>query len=227
MDESVKEIAATTGKAIDLAKDMGIFLGRFISGPLEQRMGIWEDKLKYRRWEAQISLISKANKKMEELGIVPNRSLPLKIAIPLLEYASVEETEDLQTLWANLLINYGNNASGVKQELVYIEILKSLSPLEAKILQTVYSLPFKEALHNGVPTKNLPEYATVFPENRSGEDEDISDPLPEIVAALANLDRLGCISITRSMGGGQLFYGLNATMLGRIFVESCTLKNAN
>lgn len=44
--------------------------------------------------------------------------------------------------------------------------------------------------------------------------------------SLANLARLGCISIQKSWGGGEIFKLVNPTLLGKSFVEACTLQVA-
>ncbi len=52
MDEDAKaiqEVAKAAGKAGVAAREAGGFLSKFIVGPLEQGMGIFEDRLKYMR----------------------------------------------------------------------------------------------------------------------------------------------------------------------------------
>lgn len=47
--KAVQEVAKATGKAIDTTQKFGGFISRYVAGPLEQGMGIFEDKLKYMR----------------------------------------------------------------------------------------------------------------------------------------------------------------------------------
>ncbi|MFZ3128241.1 MAG: hypothetical protein WA136_09515, partial [Rhodoferax sp.] len=95
MDEeskAVQEVAKTTGKAIDAAREAGGFIAKFISGPLEQGVGIFEDKLKYLRWERQIRYMQRAQELLKLSGLdSPTRAVPLKLAIPLMQGASLEE----------------------------------------------------------------------------------------------------------------------------------------
>ena len=58
--KAIQEVAKTTGKAIDASEKFGTFFSRFAQGSLEQCMGIFEDKLKYMRWERQLRLIKRA-----------------------------------------------------------------------------------------------------------------------------------------------------------------------
>jgi len=216
MDDIIaKEVASTMGKGIDLVRD----IGRIISAPVEQIMGIWADKLKYRRWENQIALLEKAYRKMSERGLSPSRQIPLKIAIPLLEYASVEDNENLQDMWANLLVNLANVDSKISIEISYVEILKSLSSLDAQIMQTIYGLPIE--INKCVRTDNLPYSADFMDKNNTEhKEQNLSD---DIICALANLNRLGCIHAAITFGGGQSFSCVNQTILGKQFFTACAL----
>src|SRR4051812_43659442 len=114
-DNSIGEIAKTAGKAVDAGREFGGFMSRYISGSLEQAMGIFEDKLRYMRWENQIQLMRKVEQYLNQSGIgSPSKALPLKIAVPLFEAASLEDDEKLQELWAALLINGVNASSGIE-----------------------------------------------------------------------------------------------------------------
>ncbi len=82
----------------------------------------------------------KANKKLASHGLtVPNRLVLLKIAIPLFQAATVEDDDDLQNIWANLLINAADKDSGIEVTQKFISILQDLSYLEVNILETIYS----------------------------------------------------------------------------------------
>ena len=83
---------------------------------------------------------------MREINLSqPTRPLQLKFAIPLLQAASLEEDDYLQDLWAKLLVNAANESSGVDEKRTFIDILERLTPIEARILEKVYSLPFEES----------------------------------------------------------------------------------
>ena len=107
--KAVQEVAKTTGKAIDAGEKFGGFISRYIAGSIEQGTGIFEDKLKYMRWERQVRLMQRAEQLLKETGLSqPTRAIPLKLAIPLLEAASLEDDDYLQDLWARLLVNAAN-----------------------------------------------------------------------------------------------------------------------
>lgn len=224
--KSIEEIAKTAGKAIDASEKFGGFIAKFISGSLEQGIGIFEDRLKYMRWERQVRLMKKSEEFMESINFKgPTKPIPLKLAIPLFQAATLEDDDYLQDLWIKLLVNSSNNESNVKLCRTYIDILEKLSPLEARILITIYSHPFNEIEHRGVFTIGLPEEAIPY----SHEDiEKISEyhlENEQVLFALANLSRLGCISVQKSIGGGEIFNVVNPTLLGKYLVESFTIKD--
>lgn len=220
--KAVQEIAKTTGKAIDAGEKFGGFISRFISGPLEQGVGIFEDKLKYMRWERQQRLMRRAEEFMSNLGLeAPSKPIPLKIAVPLFQAASIEDDDYLQDMWARLLVNGASIESGIDLNRAYIDILERLTLLEVRILERIYSLSFDGTQHKRVVTGQLPDTAVI---EASLENKYLEQPKDEVKLALANLARLGCISLPTSWGGEEIFTSVNPTIMGKSFVEACTLK---
>jgi len=225
--KAAQEVAKTTSKALEAAEKFGGFISKYIGGPLDQAVGIFEDKLKYIRWERQQRLFKRAQVFIDKEGTNITRPLPIKHAIPLLSAASLEEDDYLQDIWAKLLVNFTIENSSVEATHTYIDILERLSSLEVKIINAVYINDYDSMHHHGVGTRELPDRAIVLPEKK---DEEIREamkikPSEEVKLALANLDRLGMVSIGQSMGGGQLFGSLNPTLLGKAFFEACTLPS--
>ena len=152
--KATQEIAKTASKALDKADKAGTFIAKYIDAPLVQAVGIFEDKLKYRRWENQLTLMKKADDKIKELGYInPPRELSLKLGLPLIEAASLEDDDKLQDLWANLLVNGTTNFS---LERSYISVLEQLSPVEAQILIKIYN-------HIGNNIEDVGSIATPLP----------------------------------------------------------------
>lgn len=218
--KAVQEVAKTTGKAIDAAREAGGFIARFVAGPLEQGVGIFEDRLRYLRWERQVRLIHRANQMLSEVGLsAPTRAVPLKLAIPLIQGASLEEDDELQDRWAALLVNAANASFGSEICRAHIGILEQITALEAAILDTVYSLPFEAAHHAGIVAVDLPASARIADEKETT----FVEPSDDIVLSIGNLARVGCLMPTRTMGGGEIFGRVNPTVLGRSFVHACRL----
>jgi hypothetical protein len=113
--KTVQEVARATSQGLSTLEKAGAYLSKYIGVPLEQASGILEDKLKYYRWERKIRLLERANKFLEERGI--NQSIipvPLKIAIPLLESGSIEDDDDIQDVYACILVNAADASFEIK-----------------------------------------------------------------------------------------------------------------
>lgn len=216
--KAVQEVAKTTGKAIDAAREAGGFIARFISGPIEQGIGIFEDRLRYMRWERQVRLMQRAQDFLRLAGLpAPTRHVPLKLLIPIMQGASLEENDDLQDRWAALLVNAANANFRSEVRRAYAVILEQLTPLDAQILDILYSLPFEKSQHDGIATAELPLHA------RIKEETEKQFPLPsdEVVISLSNLARLGCLRPSMTWGGGESFGRVNPTVAGKAFFEAC------
>ena len=218
--EALQEVAKATGKGIDAVREAGGFIARYVAGPLEEGVGILHDRLKYVRWERQVRLMQRADQFLREAGLAaPSRGVPLKIAIPLLQAATIEDDDSLQDLFAALLVNAANAGSGVEVHRSFIEILSQITPIEARILNVIYSLPFDKARHAGITTDALPNSARILDKNEEAKQQ----PSDEIALALGNLVRVGCVKIPGTWGGGETFSSVNPTLLGREFVRACTV----
>ena len=133
--KATQEVAKTTNTAIDATRDFGNYMSKFFTRPLEQVSELITDKLKYYTWSNKVNLMQKAQGKMDKLGFSVQHTIPLKLGIPLLEVASLEEDDRLQELWANLLVNSSTRFS---LERSYISVLEQLSAVEAEILLKIY-----------------------------------------------------------------------------------------
>lgn len=223
--KAVEEMARTTSRAIDAGEKFGGFIARYIGGSLEQGFGIFEDKLRYMRWERQARLIARAEQLMSDLGMKgPTRAISIKLAVPLLEAASLEENDDLQDLWARLLVNGADVESEVDLQRVYIDILEQITSLEASILEKVYSLPFDKDGNSSVAAAELP--GSAFAVGHVERVHLAKEPRDDVKLAIANLCRLGCLTIQKTWGGGEVFTSVNQTLLGKRFVEACTLRKS-
>ena len=222
-DEEVKAIEAVaeaTGKAIEASRDLGGFIARFIGGPLEQAAGIVEDKLKYLRWERQMRLIQRANDFLTANGMSePTRQIPMNIAIPLLQGASLEEDDQLQDRWAKLLVNAGDKESGINVPRIFVSIMDNLDPLSAEVMEKIYSVPDEDATE-GIWTRDLPEKAIIKPR----DEEDMSVSI-ELEIALTNLAMHRLVSPALFWGGTTGITCVHKTPLGKAFLQACTLRS--
>lgn len=226
--KAIQEVAKASGKAIDAAVSTGGFFAEFIRAPLQERVGILTDNLKFRRWENMLELRRKAVEKLRLLGSDAEiRQIPMAVGVPLLEAATLVETDDLRSLWANLLVNYANGKSGITIQKSFVSVLSELSPLEAIILEKIYSVAGTTVATAGILTGRLPELADL---EVTGGVTDSSQPeapqRDDVNLALSNLLRLGCIGPATTWDGGELLGVVYPTTFGRALINACTLQHA-
>ena len=215
--KATQEIAKATDKGIEAVREFGGFVARFIGGPLEQASGIVDDKLKYLRWERQVRLMKRAEEFLRQQGLqTPTRSVPMKVAIPILEAASMEEDDALQDIWARLLVNAADADRGADVTRSLVTIIQDFESLEAQLLESIYKAPTEMHPHGEILTTGLPH------EYRLEQKGEVDLPPEPVQVALWHLVRLGCIDTTWvSLVGIQR---VTITALGRALVRACTLK---
>ncbi|MBK9307509.1 MAG: DUF4393 domain-containing protein [Nitrospira sp.] len=213
--KAVKEVATTVGKAIDAMAQAGQFFAKFFTGPLEQASGIVEDRLRFMRLERYMRLKERAVEILRQREISgPTRAVPLSILVRILEFGSMEEDNDLQDLWAQLLVTAGDAKSGIVVEPAFIGILQNLSSRDAAILDKIYSFPMEyEKL--GLYTYALPE--KLVTDNPTVE----MNPPKDVCQSLGNLNRLGLIASGMMWDAGSNYQLVSQTVLGRAFVTAC------
>lgn len=219
-DDAVREVARTTGKAIDAGRELGGFVARYIGGPIGQASGIVEDKLKYLRWERQVRYIRKAEEFLAQQGLqAPTRPVPMKIAIPIFEAASMEEDDDLQDMWARLLVNAADADGGAEVTRGLVTVLRDFGRLEAQLLQVIHDAPPDKYPNGVIPTGALPgRYLEL--EGETGL------PQEAVQVALWHLMRLGCIDSGGTWASITGIEHITITPLGRALVRACTLKES-
>jgi len=195
-------------------------LAHFIRGPAGEVVGMLEDYLKVVRFERRVRLWDRVRNILIEKGLgAPTRRIPLKIALPLLENATLEEDDDLQEVWARLLVNGGDANSGIELRRAFVSVLAEMSALDVRNLAMIDSASKlkAESASKGVWTHRLPEGGIPVPLPRPGNDRYEGFLSPELQVSLSNLSRLGCIhSVAREL------LLVDVTPFGRAFIEACT-----
>lgn len=97
-------------------------------------------KITARRAENLITVMRSAQKILDEADLKPEErnALSLKLGLPIIEKASLEEDPILQKLWANLLANALNPNHSDKVRSIFIDIIQSLSAFDVLILNAFH-----------------------------------------------------------------------------------------
>jgi abortive infection alpha-like protein len=212
-----------TAKASNNAIEASRELGHFIRGPASELVGMLEDHLKVVRFERLVRLWARVRNILTEKGMDgPTRRIALNIGIPLLENATLEEDDDLQEVWARLLVNGGDANSGIELRRAFVSVLAEMSARDVRNLAQI-ELAVKlnaESASTGVWTYELPERAIPFV--NGDRDRHEREPSPEVEISLSNLDRLGCIITSLQTPLGPGYQQVNLTPFGRALIEACT-----
>jgi hypothetical protein len=100
------------GKAIEKLMDPVSELVKKLAGPAAEEVGLsLQDSVKVWRARRQYRLFQKMNGFIAGAGFEP-KPIALKTLLPALDYASVEDDEDLHTAWAALLANAADPTEG-------------------------------------------------------------------------------------------------------------------
>lgn len=136
--KAIQEVAKTTGQAISTIEKIGSFFSKILGESISATSGMLADALKFKRWERQIILIDKAEKILSKRPL-PNgtRVISPKLALPIFQYASIEENESLHDIWANLLATALDAACQTPRS-SYIDVIRQLEPIDISILNFLH-----------------------------------------------------------------------------------------
>ena len=141
--------------------------------------------------------------------------IPPKFLIPIVENASLEENDELQDLWVNLLGSWTNVEYKEERRLTYVDIIKALTPQDAKILDTIYNYDKNNRRTEKIENEELFDtFATI-------KKDEVFKYLDEesYFLSIDNLIKLRCVKVANTWGGSQKI--VTITYLGVNFVEAC------
>jgi len=231
-DKSVEEVAKAVAEAskfgtqaVKTTEKILSFVSKVIKDSAEITSGIIGDRLRLFRWERQVAYSDKVNGLLSARGIIEAKAVLPKFALPMIENASLEDDDNLQSLWAKLMANAMDPKSQVSLQMSFIDILKNLTILDAKILHTIY-----KSLEQKSSAKYDKVLNVIFDKTEICKVMGISPK--EYDVSVFNLFRTQCLSpgLIKSTGimfGNEattIYKGVDAvsmTPLGLVFVESC------
>lgn len=144
-------------ESFEVAKE---FAGKLLNPGLDAGGGIIGDTVKGWRVVNQVKVVLKTAERIKKLGVEPGLVMP-KTLLPLLESASLEEGEFMRNKWSALLASAANPETANLVRPSFVEILKELSPNEAKLLDAIFklvesgTLPRKEWPYRGATRESI------------------------------------------------------------------------
>ena len=195
-----------------------------VFGLITEPLGTITDKIKARRKTNQLKLAKKIQEEAKSLNFTKEQltNIGLKELAVIEQHAILEEDETLQSMWAKLIVDSVSNNED-KDNLTFMNILKEITPLQAKILKFYY-----EVITNAREILNLNKVLkAVVVKNEILRHLDIDEDIFTFNAS--SLMRLGLITQSDIpsqvlIGPGTIPIGYNKTTLtplGFEFVKKC------
>ena len=183
--------------------------------------GIISDNVRFWRWQNQVNIVKKVKEKIEESGL-SKKQIPLKVLVPILENSSLEEDDNLQEKWANMLANAISGKKTINPN--FVSILSELSPLEVSLL---------DQIHNEANQVKEYEERKNLQFGRENICKLLNIDIPTADLVIENLTRLGLFQSPSGSGiqVGKYKFALRTTeifeltSLGFEFISSCKWSN--
>jgi hypothetical protein len=110
--------------------------------PAAEEFGLMlRDRVAAFRQKNLASIAQKARDTMEHTGVVPTGDTNPRLIHEVIEQGSWAEDDCIQQMWGGLIAAASNTAAAADDSLVYTEDLRRLTPLQARLLNHVYSDP--------------------------------------------------------------------------------------
>jgi len=145
-DELIKAVPVIAKGAGALAAAIPFtgIVKRMLGPAADELAEMWRDQVRMYRYDRQLKCVEKAERMAEKAGFTP-KAVPPKILFPLLEGASVEQNEDLHTMWAALLANASSSCTADLVRPSFCEVLKLMTSDVARLLNFAFDSAVKKA----------------------------------------------------------------------------------
>jgi hypothetical protein len=141
-EKAVEETAKAVQKAVPVVEKFGDRLGGFfhkvIGEGAEHLGGAFSDWAATFRYKNAIKLADQVDA-IHAQRAISGKTIPIppRLAIPLIERATLEDDELLIEMWAGLIANATDPHSGVHARRSYSQLLSSLEPIDALVLREI------------------------------------------------------------------------------------------
>lgn len=223
--KAIQETAKLGEKGLGTAEKAGGFVAKVFKEPIAEVSGLITDKLRFVRWKRMVQMSDEVNQILEDKGIKETKAVPPKIALPIFEDSSLEDDPSIQFLWNHLLANAMNPEFNDEIRYGFIEMIKSITGNEAKLLNDFYLILQKEGKLSSL--EKLYQYSL----KKEQLIQMLGVSTDQYALAANNLMRMQLIAPAILTGGVSMgsepmtiYKGIDAvtlTPLGVKFVEAC------
>lgn len=187
--KAVQETAKFGTTCVEKLGDFGGFavsILDFLDEPREIAKEMITDRFKLWSFKNKNAIMKEVIKDLDERKVYDIRRIHPKIGIPILEYACLEDDEYLRNIWCKLIANSLDPNFDKEIRYAYVEIIRNLTTLDAKILKYIYD----EMISAIKKEQSKPiDYAV----NYTKLVENINSTETEISISIYNLKRVQCI----------------------------------
>jgi hypothetical protein len=142
--KAARAVAKTTGKVVDAGRYVGRWFNTVFGRAIVNTVDLyWTDRMVAKRIEAAIydwkrlqELFANADADLKWKGLKPTKALAPKIAIPLIEHATMENERSLRVLWGRLLASGVSKGEEINR--TYVTVLGELTAADAKVLKSMF-----------------------------------------------------------------------------------------
>jgi hypothetical protein len=214
---------------VHLPEWVGDLLQKMIAPATEEAGQMGRDLVKYYRAGIQIRFFEKFRSRCEKAHInLGHVNLPLLFDI--VQRGTIEEDEDLQDRWANLLANATDSRGQILVKTAFPDILKQISRDEANYLDELFEIMGKAGV------RMVRTYDEEEGEHTPKLDPVSYDNLQRLRLIDANPETIPEVAVTASLdelrAGGPRYKRLTQetyelTFLGEAFVRACKAPKAD
>jgi hypothetical protein len=184
------EIKDVTRKVLDFAREI-IDITKPLVPLGEEAAGIALDWLRFYRYQNTLKIRDRVHEIWKERSVTKTIPIPVRLGIPLLEAASMEDDPTLQEMWAGLVANVTDPNRRQKLRKVFSAILSDFEPIDSIVLRYLAAHWDHDSSEKGEEIQI--KVASI----------ELEIGTNEIQLSLHNLARLGCLRIEppRTLGG--------------------------
>lgn len=156
IDKKVNDVLglAPYAESVNTVTKGGVnMVGQFLSltcKPLLEEVGLWaRDRFRVWRYENLYNVLEKAAGKVDYM----NNQVVLvnpRVAFNIAENASLVDDDEIQELWAGLFISSASSDGRDDSNIIFSNLLKQMTSLEARILQFAFDNCVKVKFDNGL-----------------------------------------------------------------------------
>jgi len=223
--KAIQESAKLGSKGLELADKAGTFFAKVFQEPTSEIAGMITDKLRFIRWKRMVQMSDEVNQILLDKNIRQTKAVLPKLALPIMEEASLEDDPNLQNLWNHLLANAMDDNFNDEIRYGFIDMIKGITGLEARLLNNFYETLNKDNKLN--PIENVTQYSVTKEQITKLLGISVSD----YSIAANNLIRMQLLAPAIIKGGIQMgdesmtiFKGIDAVTLTPLsikFIEAC------